>query len=107
VYRAAQRSGKGWCTAWCTDLSDRELAAIFDEAEQEKPLAAVLRGGPGRPRTGEDNPCDRKDIAYGTAEHWKARLHRDDPETAERVERGKLSALKTERGPGVRLSRSA
>jgi hypothetical protein len=110
VYRAAQRGGKGWCTAWCTGLSDRELAAIFDETEQEKPLAAVLaEHGVNQHRKGKDLIISSPPSGQGgtSREHLLARLRRDDPDAAARVERGELSALKTARGPGVRLSRSA
>jgi hypothetical protein len=109
VYRAAQRPGKRWCTAWCTGLSDRELAAIFDEAEQEKPLAAVLRSGPGRPSKDNEECSQARTFPERsqTKGYTLARLRRDDPDSAARVERGELSVLKTARGPGVRLSRSA
>jgi hypothetical protein len=87
VYRVARRLGKGWCTAWCTGLSARELAAIFDEAEQEKPLAAVLRSGPGRPKASEAKHSQRR-IKHGDNEEYaEVRLRRDDPEMAGRVER--------------------
>jgi hypothetical protein len=54
-----------------------EVKAILEETDPAKTVAAVLRDGPGRPRKGEEKPCEHKDIAYGTVEHWVARLDRD------------------------------
>jgi hypothetical protein len=56
----------------------RELMA-HDEAGR--------RGGRGRKA-----PCRDKGLSYNTADYWKARLRRDDPELLARVERGELTA---------------
>lgn len=76
-------------------MSLQQVAAIVEEPEgSARTVAAVLRAGPGRPKKEEHNDVQEHHIRPGTGKraYTLARLRRDDPETAERVERGELSA---------------
>jgi hypothetical protein len=39
----------------------------------------------------ENQACNEASLRHGTAAHWKARLRRDDPDLAARVDRGEHS----------------
>jgi hypothetical protein len=62
----------------------------------EYPAVALLgkHGGDRKSRSykAENQACNDVSLKHGTVEHWKARLRRDDPALAARVDRGELSA---------------
>lgn len=92
-------------------MSMAQVAAILDEPDgSERTVAAVLgrHGGDRRSeRAAGDQACNRKLETYGTVDHTLARLRRDDPETAARVERGEISANAAAVEKGWRKPRSA
>lgn len=62
----------------------------------ESPATGLLgkHGGDRKSRSykQENQACNDECLKHGTAAHWKARLRRDDPDLAARVDRGELSA---------------
>jgi hypothetical protein len=72
--------------------------------EEQGAEEITLRAKPGRPKKGEDNPVHAQDIQHGTGNraYVLARLRRDDPDLAARVERGELSANAAARAKGWR-----
>jgi hypothetical protein len=74
--------------AWL-DLSPQGTAAPVP-LEAARVMALAAHGGDRRSEEfrGEGNAS----LKYGTAAHWQARLRRDRPDLAERVEAGELSA---------------
>jgi hypothetical protein len=71
--------------------------------EGAKTLALQSHGGD---RRSEDvQPCANTSLKYGTAEHWQARLARDDLDMAARVRRGELSADAAAKQKGWRKPR--
>jgi hypothetical protein len=72
-------------------LESRGEKRDFDEPEARQ---IVLRDKPGRPRNDENNSHDHENIRgrTDTVAYVKARLRRDDPDLAARVERGELTA---------------
>jgi hypothetical protein len=63
-----------------------------DFGEQEARALAGHGGDRRSERARKDQGCNRNLERRGTVEHWMARLGRDDPELAARVERGELTA---------------
>lgn len=79
----------------------------FDRAVEAGRVLGAHGGDRRSERAREDQGCDHKLERYGTADHWLARLRRDDPELAVRVERGELSAHAAAIAKGWRKPRSA
>ena len=80
---------------WGLELLPEQVEAVLDRSNAGKRLSAVLRDKPGRPRNDEGNSGDRQNFSkaeQNTVAHIKARLRRDDPDLAARVERGELTA---------------
>jgi hypothetical protein len=74
-------------------LPPERTDAPVARSRPEYPAAALLgkHGGDRKSRSYKqtNQACD---VKHGTVEHWKARLRRDDPDLAARVDRGELSA---------------
>jgi hypothetical protein len=79
-------------------LAEPELRLVWEWLERnpqndamplETARAMALRQHGGDRRS--EGPCNAS-LKYGTAAHWQARLRRDRPDLAERVETGELSA---------------
>lgn len=67
-------------------MSLQQVAAIVEEPEgSARTVATVLRAGPGRPKKGEGNSSQATIIGRGS-NYLKARLERDHPEIAARLD---------------------
>jgi hypothetical protein len=77
-------------------------------SDPNKPLGydrARVLGKQGRPKNEDNKPCAVTRLNYGTAEHWEARLRRDDPTLAARVQAGDISADAAAKQKGWRKPR--
>lgn len=85
---------------WGLGLSPIDVRRILEEPDGAKPVAAVLRAR-GRPKRGEEK-SDAAPLSRGSngVAYLTARLRRDDPGLADRVERGELTVREAAKRKG-------